>query len=64
MNDDDVRIVFSIFGQYNTKGPIELDALLVRSVEQIQKSLIWPKNCEEIMALLDALDEYTSLGDS
>jgi len=34
MNDDDVTTMFSIFGQYSTKGPIELDALLVRSVEK------------------------------
>ncbi|MCI94974.1 hypothetical protein A2U01_0116272, partial [Trifolium medium] len=30
-NDDDVRTMFSIFSQYMTKGPIELDAKLVRS---------------------------------
>jgi len=30
-NDDDVRTMFSVFGQHNTRGPIELDASLVRS---------------------------------
>ncbi|KEH33740.1 hypothetical protein MTR_3g451900 [Medicago truncatula] len=25
-NDDDVRTMFSVFGQHNTRGPIELDA--------------------------------------
>ena len=39
-NDDDVRTMFSIFDQYNTKGTIELDALLIRSFEDIRKSLI------------------------
>jgi hypothetical protein len=33
--DDDVRTMFSIFTRYMTKGPIELDATLVRSVEAI-----------------------------
>ncbi|MCH94309.1 hypothetical protein A2U01_0015267, partial [Trifolium medium] len=33
--DGDVRTMFSIFSQYNTKGPIELDATLVRSVQYI-----------------------------
>ena len=32
-NDDDVRTMFSIFGQCNTRGPIELDASLVRSAK-------------------------------
>jgi len=62
-NDDDMRTVFSIFGQYSTKEPIELDASLVRSVEQIQKSLIWPRNYEEIRALLDAPYEDINLVD-
>ncbi|AES90434.1 hypothetical protein MTR_4g091120 [Medicago truncatula] len=39
-NDDDARTMFSIFGPYNTKGMIELDTLLVKSFEYIQKSLI------------------------
>jgi len=37
-NDDDVRTMFFVFGQHSTRGPIELDTLLVRSIEQIQKS--------------------------
>ena len=36
-NDDDVRTMFSIFAQNSTRGPIELDASLVRSTEQILK---------------------------
>jgi len=48
MRDDDVRTMFSIFGQYNTRGPIELIASLVKSVEKIQKSLIRHRNYEEI----------------
>jgi len=34
-NDDDMRTMFSVFGQHSTRGPIELDASLVRSAEQI-----------------------------
>jgi hypothetical protein len=32
-NDGDVRTIFYIFAQYMTKGPVELDAKLVRSVQ-------------------------------
>jgi len=56
-NDDDVRTMFLIFGQYNTKGLIELDTSLVRYVEEIHKSLIWSINYEEIRALLEKPDE-------
>ena len=64
-NDDDVRTMFSVFGQHSTRGPIELDASLVRSAEQILKSLNWPMNYEEIRALLEGPpDEEISLGDS
>jgi hypothetical protein len=42
-NDDDVRTMFSIFGQYIRKELIELDASLVIFVEEIKKSLIRPK---------------------
>jgi len=62
-NDDDVRTMFFVFGQHNTRGPIELDASLVRSAEQIQKSLIRPRNYEEIRALLEGPKEEVSLGD-
>ena len=64
INDDNVRTMFSVFGQHNTRGPIELDALLVRSAEQIQKKLIRPRNYEEIRALLEGPEEEVSLGDS
>jgi len=63
MNDDDVRTMFSIFGQFSTRGPIELDASLVRSVEHIERSLIRPRNYEEIRTLMDALDEDINLDD-
>ncbi|KEH22879.1 hypothetical protein MTR_7g461370 [Medicago truncatula] len=56
-NDDDVRTMFSVFGQHNTRGPIKLDASLVRSAEQIKKSLIRPRNYEEIRALLEGPEE-------
>ncbi|MCH84927.1 hypothetical protein A2U01_0005765 [Trifolium medium] len=32
-NDDDVRIMFSIFPQYSTKGPIELDVTISRFIQ-------------------------------
>jgi len=42
-NDDDVRTMFAIFGQHSTRGPIELDASLVRSTKQIMKSFMRPR---------------------
>jgi len=62
-NDDKVRTMFFVFGQHSTRGLIELDASLVRSAEQIQKSLIWPKNYEETRALLEPPGEEISLDD-
>lgn len=38
--DNNVRIMFLIFGQYSSKEPIELDASMVRYFEDFQKSLI------------------------
>ncbi|AES69413.1 hypothetical protein MTR_3g029630 [Medicago truncatula] len=60
-NDDDMITTFSVFGQHNTKGLIELDASLVRYVEQILKSLIRPRNYKEIRALLEGPEEEVSL---
>jgi len=62
-NDDDVRTMFSIFTQHNTRGPIELDTSLVRSAEEILKSLHRPRNYEEIRALLEGPKEEVSLDD-
>jgi hypothetical protein len=42
--NDDVRTMFLIFGQNSTRGPIELGALLIRSIEHIQQSSIRPRN--------------------
>jgi len=56
-NDDNVRTMLSVFGQHSTRGPIELDASLVRSVEQILKSLHRSRNDEEIRALLKRQEE-------
>jgi len=39
-NYDDVRSMFSIFGQHNMFSTIELDVLLLRYSEDILKSLI------------------------
>jgi len=63
MNDDDVGTMFSVFSQHNIRGPIELDALLVISAEQILKGLIRSRNYEEIRALLEPPDEEISLDD-
>jgi len=62
-NDDDVRTMFSVFAQHNTRGPIELDASLVRFAEQILKGLHRPRNYEEIRALLEGPEEEVSLDD-
>jgi len=62
-NEDDVRTMFSIFGQHNSRWPIELDASLVRSVEQIMKSFICSRTYEEIRTLLEPPDEEISLDD-
>jgi len=32
--------MFSVFAQHSTRGPIELDASLVRSTEQILKKFV------------------------
>jgi hypothetical protein len=47
-NDGDMRTMFSIFTQYMTKGPIELNAKLVRSVEAICSNLIRLRTFDEI----------------
>jgi hypothetical protein len=60
-NNDDVRMMFSIFGQYNTKEPIKLDVSLVRHFEVIQKKLIRPRNYEEIRALIEEPNEEVNL---
>jgi hypothetical protein len=44
----DVRTTYSIFAQYMTKAPIELDAKLVRSVQDICSNLIHPRIINEI----------------
>ncbi|MCI62320.1 photosystem I P700 chlorophyll a apoprotein, partial [Trifolium medium] len=50
--DDDVRTMFSIFTRYMTKGPIELDAKLVRYVEAIMSNMICPRTFDEIAAYM------------
>jgi len=62
-NNDDVRTMFSVFGQHSTRGPIKLDSSLVRSIEQILKSLNRPRNYEEIRAMLEGPEEEVSLND-
>ncbi|KAK2390602.1 hypothetical protein QL285_064125 [Trifolium repens] len=50
--DGDVRTMFSIFSQFMAKGPIELEAKLVRSVESICSNLIRPRTFDEIAACM------------
>jgi hypothetical protein len=44
--------MFSIFSQYMTKGPIELDAKLVRSVQTICSNFIRLRTFGEIEACM------------
>ncbi|AES90849.1 cytochrome b6/F complex subunit VIII [Medicago truncatula] len=60
-NDNDVRTMFSVFGQHNTRGSIELDFSLVRFAEQILKSLHRTRNYEEIRALLEGPEEEEAI---
>ncbi|CAJ2645392.1 unnamed protein product [Trifolium pratense] len=43
-NNDDIQTMFSIFEQYSTRWPIELDATLTRSVEAILAILVRPED--------------------
>jgi hypothetical protein len=56
-NDGDLRIMLSIFAQYMTKGPNELDAKFVRSVEAICSNLIRSRTFAEIAACMVKLEE-------
>jgi hypothetical protein len=51
-NDGDVRTIymFSIFCQYSIKRPVELDAALVRSIQDICSSLIRLRTLDETEA--------------
>ncbi|XP_045796116.1 uncharacterized protein LOC123890528 [Trifolium pratense] len=54
-NNDDVRTMFSVFSEYRSYVPIELDAELVRSVENILSCMIRPTRpwtYDEIAALM------------
>jgi hypothetical protein len=51
-----------IFCQYSSKEPIELDASLVRSFEDFQKSLIRLRSYEEIKTCMNRSHEDLSLG--
>jgi pyruvate-formate lyase-activating enzyme len=52
-NDNDVRNMFSIYSQYSTKGPIELDAKLTRSVDAILANLKHPDDEDCTVNLAD-----------
>jgi len=60
-NDDDVRRMLSIFGQYGSKGPIKMEASLIISFEDIVESLIRSRTCEEIRDCIDRLAKELSL---
>jgi hypothetical protein len=49
-NEGDVRTIFSVFAQYMMKGPIELDAKLVRPVQAIYSNLIRLRIFDKIAA--------------
>jgi len=63
MNDDDVKTMFSILNQYSNKWSIELDASLVRSFQDIKKSLIQPITCEDIRVLIEEPNKEVNLVD-
>ncbi|XP_058761212.1 uncharacterized protein LOC131634558 [Vicia villosa] len=42
-NDDDLKIMWTTFQRYSSKGPIELDAKLQKSGEDINKMLWHPQ---------------------
>jgi hypothetical protein len=51
-NNGDVRTMFSVFSRYRTNVPIELDASLVRYVEDIMSNLIRSRTYDEIATLM------------
>lgn len=63
VHPDDVKIMFYIFDQHISKGLIELDDSLVRSFQDIQKSLIQSGTYKEIMACMDRPYEDLNLTD-
>jgi len=62
-NNDNVRTMFSIFGQHNNKRPIKLYASFVGFFDDMQKSLIQPKTYVETKACTEESDEEVSLID-
>jgi hypothetical protein len=52
-NNEDIRTMFSIYSQYNTKGPIELDVKLTRYVDDILARLNRPEDGECTFNLAD-----------
>lgn len=62
--NDDTRTIISTFGQYSSKGTIDLDASLVKSFEDIRENLILPRTYEEIRPCIDIIsDENLSFND-
>ncbi|RHN59863.1 hypothetical protein MtrunA17_Chr4g0018831 [Medicago truncatula] len=47
-NNNDLRIMVSVFDQRNSQGPVEFDHSLVRYFHDITKSLIRHKTYEDI----------------
>ncbi|KAK2388663.1 hypothetical protein QL285_062320 [Trifolium repens] len=52
--NEDIRTMFSVYSQYSTKRPIELDAKLTRSVDAILARLKRPEDGECSFNLADA----------
>jgi hypothetical protein len=52
-NNDDVRNMFSIYSRHSTKGPIELDAKLTRSVDAILANMKHPEDDDCTVNLAD-----------
>jgi len=57
LQNDDMRVMFSIFGQYSSKSPIELDHSLLISFHGIQEGLIRSRTSEEIGTCMVRSDE-------
>lgn len=63
-DDDDMRIMFSIFNRCHSLRPIELNASLIRHVDVLCSSWILPKTLYEIvLCMFDPEKKVTNLYD-
>jgi hypothetical protein len=63
-NDGDVGTIFSISSQYSTKGPIKLDATLVRSVQGDEEDKVVNLSEAYMVEPGDEEDKVVNLSDS